>query len=82
MYTDELIKEVKELYPDNKMMHELAETGNSFLGQYLQDPGGIGFTNDDILNAGSLEQLKERAMISKRKKQLYDKWFDENVRQG
>lgn len=74
MYTQELINEVKELYPNETKMHELAESGNSFLGRYLDDSSFGGIAVDTILLATSLSELQEKARILKRKKQLYSKW--------
>lgn len=79
-YTQELINEVKELYPNCSEMHQLAENGGAFLGRYLDDScqGGIGV--NEILLATSLEELQKKARLLKRKKELYSKWCDQDPR--
>lgn len=69
-YTQEFIERVKELYPDCKEMHRLAEEGNPFLGRWLDDSCCGGFSPDAILNI-PYEELKERAEILKQKRKLY-----------
>jgi len=80
-YTQELINEVKELYPDSKEMQELAENGNAFLGRYLDDSSPTGFPLDTILLATSLDELQTKARQMKRKVELYRKWCNEDPRQ-
>jgi hypothetical protein len=79
-YTQELINEVKELYPNSAEMHKLAENGNAYLGRYLDDScnGSIGF--DEILLATSLDELEKIARLMKRKVLLYKKWCDQDPR--
>jgi hypothetical protein len=75
MYTQDLIDEVKELYPDNPMMHELANIGSVLLGRYLDDSSfGDKMSSDEILSATSLEEIQVKARILKRKCDLYRKW--------
>ncbi len=78
MYTTELIKEVKELYPDYVKMHELADVGNVMLGMYLDSSYGIAI--DDVLLATSLEELQKKARIEKRKANLYTEWCKQDPR--
>ena len=77
MYSKELIKEVKECYPDCTAMHELAENGNVWLGRYLDDsrPNGVPF--DTVLTALTLDELQDIARIGKRKIKLYRDWNNE-----
>jgi len=79
-YTRELINEVKELYPNSFEMHKLAESGNAFLGRYLDDNSQGGFGVNEILLATSLDELQKKARIMKRKIQLYAKWCEEDPR--
>lgn len=69
-YTQEFIDRVKELYPDCKEMHRLAEEGNAFLGRWLDDSSYGGIDPDTILNT-SYEELKRKAEIQKQKRELY-----------
>jgi len=79
-YTIDLINEVKELYPDSKEMHKLAESGNAFLGRYLDDSSPTGISIDEVLLATSLDELQKKARIYKRKVQLYKKWCEQDPR--
>lgn len=79
-YTRELINEVKELYPDSPRMHELAESGNAFLGRYLDDSSANSINIDRILLATSLDELQKEARMMKRKVNLYKKWCEQDPR--
>jgi hypothetical protein len=79
-YTRELINEVKELYPNDHKMHELAENGNVFLGRYLDDSCSTGMSIDKILLAVSLDELQAEARKMKRKVLLYQKWCEQDPR--
>lgn len=79
-YTRELINEVKELYPGDHKMHELAENGNVFLGRYLDDSCSTGMSIDKILLAVSLDELQTEARKMKRKVILYQKWCEQDPR--
>jgi len=81
-YTQELIDEVKALYPDSKEMITHAESGSVWLGRYLDDssPSGIGI--DKILLATSLEELQREARNAKRKIALYKKWCEQDPRKA
>lgn len=74
IYTKELIKEIKELYPENLHMHELADMGSIWLGRHLCDSIPNGVDVDRVLNANSLEEIKKYAMICKRKRDVYTEW--------
>ncbi len=80
MYSPELIKEVKELYPNSPEMHFAAENGAAFLGRYLDDSSPTGISIDKILLATSLDELQKEARIMKRKVELYKKWCAEDPR--
>lgn len=76
-YSAELIRGVKELYPEDSRMQELADTGNMWLGRYLDD-GAMGMIAiDTVLLATSLEELQKKARLQKKKKDLYSKWYKE-----
>lgn len=81
-YTRELINEVKELYPNDQKMHELAESGNAFLGRYLDDSCSSAMNIDKILLATSLEEIQVEARKMKRKVQLYRKWCEQDPRKN
>lgn len=79
-YTEDLIKEVKELYPNSEEMHKLADSGNAFLGRYLDDSSPTGFPIDKILLATSLDEIQSEARMMKRKVNLYRKWCEQDPR--
>lgn len=81
-YTQELINEVKELFPNSHEMIRLAEEGNVFLGRYLDDssPNFIGI--NEILLATSLDELQKEARTRKRKLDLYKKWCEQDPRRS
>jgi hypothetical protein len=79
-YTQELINEVKELYPNSPEMHKLADSGNAFLGRYLDDSCDSGISLNEILLATNLDELQKKARQMKRKVELYHKWCKEDPR--
>jgi hypothetical protein len=79
-YSEKLIKEVKEAYPDYPRMHELAETGSAWLGRYLDDSSPRSISIDTVLKANSLEELQNLAKEYKKKLDLYAMWCEEDPR--
>jgi len=80
-YSQQLIADVKELYPDSEQMHKLADDGNAFLGRYLDDScSAYAISNDAILLATSLDDLQTLARNAKRKVELYKRWCHEDPR--
>ena len=82
MYSEKLIKEVKECYPENVEIHKLADSGNVFLGRYLDDSCSSGIPLDTILLALTLNELQDRARIAKRRLNCYKLWCEEDPRQN
>lgn len=80
MYTQELINEVKEVYPNDDRIHRLAESGDTFLGRYLDDSSSGSISIDKILLATSLDDLQKIARHEKRKSDLYRKWCEQDPR--
>lgn len=71
MFTQKFIDEAKALYPDWHSLHEAIEKGSGIVGRYLDDAQASGISASDVLRATSLEELKEKAELIKRKEQLY-----------
>lgn len=70
MFSKSFINRVKEVYPDSARMHELAESGNQFLGRYLDDSiSQISYR--EILDSTSLEELKIKARRIEKQHSLY-----------
>ena len=80
MYSEKLIKEVKECYPDYKKIHELADEGSVWLGRYLDDSCSNAMSLDTILTALTLDELQIKARLEKRKVNCYKMWCNEDPR--
>lgn len=78
MYSEELIKEVKECYPDDTKIHELAEQGNPSLGRYLVDNSSTGIPLNTVLSALTLSNLQDKARAQLRKVECYRMWCKED----
>lgn len=70
MFSSKFIADIKAAYPESKEMHKLAEEGNSFLGRWLDD-SVQSITSQEVLDAASLEELKEKARRIKMQADLY-----------
>jgi hypothetical protein len=81
-YSERLIQEVKECYPDNPAIHERAENGSPWLGRHICDSLMRGVPIEDVLKAKSIKKLKKMAMLEKRKSELYDLWNEEMLKTG
>jgi len=77
MYSKELIKKVKDCYPNDNRIHELADSGNAFLGRFLDDNCDSGIPINTVLNATTLKELKDVALLEKRKIDCYRLWCNE-----
>lgn len=77
MYSKEFINKVKKVYPNSKDMHKMAESGNHFLGRYLDDSSQGGISPDDILLSTSLDKIQEKARNLKMRQELYSNWYNE-----
>lgn len=76
-YTDELIKGVKQLYPDQQEMIALAEEGDPYLLMYLKDSWQQ-ISHTEILSSDSLDELKEKAKVIQQKEELYNLCITQN----
>ena len=73
-YPKQFKEECLAIYPDFKRVQELLESGNTFLGRILCDCSEDEIEIEDILKAKTLEEIKSKAMIIKKKRVLYQKW--------
>ena len=80
MYTQKLITEVKECFPNYLKMHELADQGSVWLGRYLDDSSGGSVPLNDILTSSSLQEIQDKARLIKRKVNCYKLWCEEDPR--
>jgi len=81
MYSEKLIKEVKECYPNYEKIHQLVDEGSVWLGEYLSGTYG-GIPLDTVLTALTLEELQNLARLEKRKINCYKMWCDEDPRKN
>ena len=73
------VSEAQELFPNSKELHEAIERGSGMTGMILSDlldtePMEFGYA--EILNAGSLDELKRKATVFKRKANLYQQFIE------
>lgn len=80
-YSDDFKRKVKELYPNDTNMHNMADRGDDFLGRYLDDSSSSNIDCDTILIATSLDELQKKARALKQKKELYAQWYREKYKQ-
>lgn len=75
MYYPESFKQkVKSIYPDWEELHKRLETGDVFVGRYLNDSSPSGISIDTILKATSLKELQAEAKKMKEKVDIYTQW--------
>lgn len=79
-YSQELIKAVKEAYPDYPKVWELADQGSPWLGRYLDDSAPTGIPIDTVLTSTSLDELRTLAFQYKKKSEVYKMWCKEDPR--
>jgi hypothetical protein len=79
-YTQTLIDWIINIYPENKKLHELAESGDESIGDILK----AGIPKDptineiaDIKTVEGLLELRSSAIKAKRKTKLYEMWITE-----
>lgn len=73
------VDEARELFPSSAPLHEAIERDSGMTGMILSDlldtePMEFGYA--EILNAGSLDELKQKATVFKRKANLYQQFID------
>lgn len=71
---EKLVNELKSLFPGETAMQKIAERGDySLLARYVYDNCQRGIGYQEILDAQSLYELKEKAARMKRQWELYEK---------
>jgi hypothetical protein len=79
-YSKRLINAVKNTYPNEPDLHQMAEEGNLYLGRYLDDYCSTSIPLDTVLKATSLEQLKKIAQEQVKRLKVYHMWCEEDPR--
>jgi len=72
MFSKQFIDEAKALYPTWHALHEAIANGSGIIGRYLDDSTPTAIDYREVLAAASLEELKRKAIIIKRKNDLYN----------
>ncbi len=73
-YPDDFIRKVEKCFPNLQMLHERLEEGNCDIGMLLYS-NIPEITANEILNATSLEKLKEKAREILEKEETYEEWL-------
>lgn len=73
-YPKDFKARVKKAYPNWEELHQRLESGDVFVGRYLDDSSSTSLSLDTILNATSLEELQEKARLAQEKVELYREW--------
>ncbi len=73
-YPEDFKTRVKKAYPNWEDLHRRLDSGDVFVGRYLDDNSTTSLSLDTILNATSLEKLQEKARTAQEKVELYREW--------
>ena len=76
-YSEALIKEIKELFPDDADIRKMADEGSYDLEREYVTYKNTPFSEEVVLKADSLEELQSIARLSKRKRDIHDRCRDE-----
>jgi hypothetical protein len=74
-YTEEFKQKVRNIY--GNQFDKLLESGNPFLGRYLDDSCNGSIKVDTILLATNLEELQKLARKEKVKVELYNEYWNQ-----
>lgn len=76
IYPEDFITKVKKAYPNWEELHRKLDSGDVFVGRYLDDSSPTALSLDTVLTATSLEELQEKARAIQQKGELYREWLD------
>ena len=74
-FSESFINEAKELYPTWEELHRALDNGSGWVGRMLCDGEDGTFSCQQILEASSIEMLHQKAMLKKRRLNLYGKYL-------
>ncbi len=75
IYPEEFVRKVKELYPKYVQLHDCIDGGDEAVGLFLSVQSCNSISTSDVLQANSLEELKEKAIEQQKKHELYKEWI-------
>ena len=73
-YPEEFKQQCKEAFPKNEELVKLLDSGDRRVGEFLEQVATTGVDFDIIINATSLEKLKEFAIHQKKMADLKKQW--------
>lgn len=76
-YSEKVISEIKELFPDDKNIIYLAESGSVFLKICLQNESADTVSIDSVLSLPTLKKIQTTLELKKRKNNLYNQIVQE-----
>ena len=73
-YPEDFKNRVKKAFPTWDELHRRLDSGDVFVGRYLDDNSPTALSLNTILTATSLEELQENAKAAQEKVELYHDW--------
>lgn len=78
-YSAEFVNKAKAEYPNWTELHKALDSGNEFVGRYLDDSSQGGISPDEIvklIDQNKVQELRKKADQLIRRKKLYSDWYD------
>lgn len=76
IYSEEFKTKVKKAYPNCEELHRKLDSGDAFVGRYLDDSSPTALSLDTVLTETSLEELQQKARAAQEKAELYSEWCE------
>lgn len=73
-YPEDFKTRVKNAYPNWEELHRRLDSGDYFVGCYLDDSSSSAISLATVLAATSLEELQNKAKAEQEKVELYNEW--------
>lgn len=73
-YPEDFKTRVKNAYPNWEGLHRRLDSGDCFVGRFLDDSSSTTISLDTVLAATSLEELQNKAKAEQEKVELYKEW--------
>ncbi|MFA6270434.1 MAG: hypothetical protein WC657_04480 [Candidatus Paceibacterota bacterium] len=78
-YPADFVRRAKEEYPNWPDLHKALNSGNEFVGRYLDDSSQGGISPYEIvklIDQNKVQELRQKADQFIRRKKLYSDWYD------